>query len=167
MSPQARAAEVCGFPVVPLYRAASASLHDRIFSTNPEEIEVALASGQYIHEAVIASVYSNTTGPDVPNAIPLYKLHSVEKNGSFHHDLVGRGAVRRERQWVLVPGHHRIRVPSRSGWVRGDGRPLYRQYNPKIQDHQYSTAKPTSTPITGDANGYFYEGITGYVFAPQ
>lgn len=45
--------------------------------------------------------------------------------------------------------------------------PLYRQYNPKIQDHQYSTAKPTSTPITGDANGYFYEGITGYVFAPQ
>lgn len=161
---QARAVQVCGYPVVPLYRAASDVLSDRIFTTDANEIEAALATGQYVREAVIASVYSNTTGPSVPDAIPLYKLHSVGKTDHFI-----------TTSWSEVETAVNTDGYSYQGitaYVYADAeagcatKPLYRQYNPTTEDHQYSLTQPESTGVNGK-NGYFYEGITAHVFPPQ
>ncbi|KAI9066536.1 hypothetical protein FKP32DRAFT_1601750 [Trametes sanguinea] len=165
-SVQARAAEVCGFPVVPLYRAASDSLTDRIFTTDAQEIEAALASGQYTRDTIIASVYDASTGPSVPNAIPLYKLHSEALTDHF---ITTSWA---EVQSSVNAGYDYQGV---TAYVYPDAQsgcagtvPLYRQYNPTIQDHVFGTAKPEPTsPATGmDKDGYFDEGIAAYVFAP-
>ncbi|KAI0738624.1 hypothetical protein C8Q80DRAFT_1124751 [Daedaleopsis nitida] len=160
---EARAAEVCGFPVVPLYRAASDSLTDRIWTTDATEIEAALASGKYVREAVIAAVYSNTTGPNVPNAVPLYRLYSAGKMDHFittSWDEVESAVNTNGYSYQGITAYAYPGPEAGCGTV-----PLYRQYNPQIEDHFYSTTKPSDN-VTAE-NGYFYEGITAYVFPPQ
>ncbi|OSD01229.1 hypothetical protein PYCCODRAFT_1459876 [Trametes coccinea BRFM310] len=165
LSIEARAAEVCGFPVVPLLRAASDSLTDRIFTTDAQEIEAALASGQYTREAIIASVYDASTGPSVPNAVPLYKLNS---DALTDHFITTSWA---EVQSSVNAGYDYQGItayvyPEAQSGCAGTV-PLYRKYNPDIQDHQFDTAKPEPTSSGGaDKSGYFYEGIAAYVFAP-
>ncbi|CDO74840.1 hypothetical protein BN946_scf185022.g10 [Trametes cinnabarina] len=156
---EARAAEVCGFPVVPLYRAASDSLNDRIFTTDAEEIEAALASGQYVREAVIAYVYSPSTGPSVPNAVPLYKLYSPALTDHF---ITTSWA---EVQSSVNDGYEYQNItayvyPEAQSDCAGTV-PLYREYDPTTHDHQFTTSKPATTPPAG----YFNEGIAAYVFA--
>ena len=45
-------------------------------------------------------------------------------------------------------------------------KPLYRQYNPTTEDHQYGLTMPESTGVNGK-DGYFYEGVAAHVFPPQ
>ena len=160
---QTRAAQLCGFPVVPLYRAASDSLSDRIFTTDANEIEVALASGQYVREAVIAAVYDNTTGAGVPNAVPLYKLHSVGKTDHIITTSWAEVETLVSNNGYSYQGVTAYVYPAPQA---GCGAvPLYRKYNPKIEDHFYTLTKPDQDPSS--QNGYFYEGIAAYVFPPQ
>ena len=162
--PQVRAANACGFPVVPLYRAVSDSLSDRIFTTDASEVEAALASGVYVRSAIIATVYSNTTGPNIPDAIPLYRVYSAAKTDHFittSWDEVETAVGANGYTYQGVTAY--VYPKAECGAV-----PFYRQYNPSIEDHFYSTGKPASSnSSTTGVNGWFYEGITGYVFPPQ
>ncbi|KAI0794483.1 hypothetical protein C8Q74DRAFT_1193796, partial [Fomes fomentarius] len=157
----------CGFPVVPLYRVASDSLNDRIFTTDASEIEAALVSGQYVREIVLASVYSNTTGPNVPNAVPLYRLHSAAKTDHFLTTSFEEVQSAVNNDGYAYQGITAYVYPAPQDGC-ADTIPLYRQYNPKIVDHQYSPTQHDFDPSTGmNSAGYYYEGITGYVFPPQ
>ncbi|TFK79207.1 hypothetical protein K466DRAFT_570374 [Polyporus arcularius HHB13444] len=146
---EARAVNACGYPVVPLYRAVSDSLSDRIFTTDASEVEAALASKKYVRSAILAAVYSNTTGSSVPGAIPLYRLYSAAKTDHF-----------------ITTSWDEVETAVGGNGYEYQG--ITAQYNPSIEDHFYSTTKPESAKSsTTGVDGWFYEGITGYVFPPQ
>ncbi len=161
---KARAVNACGYPVVPLYRAVSDSLSDRIFTTDASEVEAALASKKYVRSAILAAVYSNTTGSSVPGAIPLYRLYSAAKTDHFittSWDEVETAVGGNGYEYQGITAY--VYPEAECGAV-----PFYRQYNPSIEDHFYSTTKPESAKSsTTGVDGWFYEGITGYVFPPQ
>ncbi|RDX51294.1 hypothetical protein OH76DRAFT_1417352 [Lentinus brumalis] len=161
---EARAVNACGYAVVPLYRAVSDSLSDRIFTTDASEVEAALASKTYVRSAILAAVYSNTTGSSVPGAVPLYRLYSAAKTDHFittSWDEVETAVGGNGYEYQGITAY--VYPEAECGAV-----PFYRQYNPSIEDHFYSTTKPESAKSsTTGVDGWFYEGITGYVFPPQ
>ena len=161
---QVRAAEVCGFPTIPLYRVVSDSISDRIFTTDATEVEHALETGVYVRQSVLAYIYSNTTGPNIPDAIPLYRVYSAAKTDHFittSWDEVETAVGANGYTYQGVTAY--VYPKAECGAV-----PFYRQYSPSIEDHFYSTKKPASSnSSTTGVNGWFYEGITGYVFPPQ
>lgn len=119
-----------------------------------------------MREAVIAAVYSNTTGPSVPNAIPLYRLYSV---GQSDHILTASWDEVENAVNTMGYSYQGITAYVYPEPEAGCGAvPLYREYNPQLEDHWYGLTK-LQTNGSGNAavNGYFYEGITAYVFPPQ
>ncbi|KAI0794576.1 hypothetical protein C8Q74DRAFT_1194705, partial [Fomes fomentarius] len=152
---------------VPLYKASSDTLSDHLVTTSASEIEAALASGDYIRANVIASVYSNATGPYVPNTVPLYKLF----NAAQHDHLLTASAeemqdVVKNRGYSYQGITAYIHPAAQAGCT--EMVPLYRLYNPTFQEHTYELTKPSTNSSTGiTPEGYFYEGITGYVFPPD
>ncbi len=159
----ARAADVCGFPVVPLY---SNHLNDHIFSTDAVEIKAMLADWRYIRTYIIASVYSNTTGLEIPNAIPLYKLHSYEMTDHLLTTSFDEVQSAVNKHGYIYQGITAYVYPEpQVGCV--ETVPLYTMYNTSSVGHIYSLSKLNANSSTGrDPDGYLYQGIMGYVFAP-
>ncbi|RDX52577.1 hypothetical protein OH76DRAFT_1345054, partial [Lentinus brumalis] len=153
-----RAAEACGFATVPLYVVVSGSLTDRIYTTDATEVERALEGGAYLHENVLANVYSNSTGPRVPNAVPLYRLWSASKTDHFvttSWDEVQSAVDSNGYEYQGVIGY------AYRGHQCGDGA-FYRMFRPDIEVHYYTLN--SSEIQTATSKGYMYEGITAYVF---
>ncbi|KAI9066537.1 hypothetical protein FKP32DRAFT_1673864 [Trametes sanguinea] len=165
---EARSAEACGFPIVPLYRVTSDLMTDHIFTTDPQEVEDALASGQWTGSEIIGAVYDPSTGPNVPDVIPLYGMNNVVLTDHFLttsmnevQESMNLGYVYQGIIAYVYPDAQCECAPTI---------PLYRRYNPTILEHDYGTAAPEPTsPSTGeDPEGYVREGITGYIFnAPE
>ena len=66
-----------------MYHVIGNNYADRIFTTDPTVVENALSSGAYFSSDVLAYVYSNTTGWNVPNAVPPYGLDNVPETDHY------------------------------------------------------------------------------------
>ncbi|TFK80683.1 hypothetical protein K466DRAFT_569499 [Polyporus arcularius HHB13444] len=162
---ETRAAEICGFPTVPLYQAVSDSISDRIFTTDATEVEHALESGVYVRQAVLAYVYSNTTGPNVPGAVPFYRLGSAAKTDHFvttSWDEVESAVATNGYEYQGIVGYVYTEPSAESGCPGTVG--FYRTVNPQLEDHYYTTDAATATSVA--KSGYLNQGIVAYVFPP-
>ena len=160
---QGRAAEACGFPTTPLYVAVSGSITDRLYTTDASEVEQALESGVYSHEAVQAYIYSNTTGRNVPSAVPFYRLWSAAKTDHYVttswdevEDAVGANGY----EYQGIVGYVYADTSSETGCPGTVA--LYRAFRPDIEVHYYTTI--ASHVTDAESKGYIDQGIAAYVF---
>ena len=65
-------------------QAVSDTLSDRLFSTDAGEIERTLANKAYVRSGVLGYVFSNDTGPHVPNAVPFFRDRKSTRLNSSH-----------------------------------------------------------------------------------
>ncbi|RPD53359.1 hypothetical protein L226DRAFT_617470 [Lentinus tigrinus ALCF2SS1-7] len=160
---EARAAEACGFPTIPLYRVVSDSISDRIFTTDASEVEHALESGVYVRQAVLAYIYSNTTGPNVPNAVPYYRLGSAAKTDHFittSWDEVESAVATNGYEYEGTVGYVYADTSAETGCPGTVG--FWRTFDPQLEDHFYTTNASEANAVA--SNGYLNQGISAYVF---
>ncbi len=141
----------------------SGSLTDRIYTTDATEVERALEGGAYLHENVLANVYSNSTGPRVPNAVPLYRLWSASKTDHFvttSWDEVQSAVDSNGYEYQGVIGYAYADTSAETGCA--GTKAFYRMFRPDIEVHYYTLN--SSEIQTATSKGYMYEGITAYVF---
>ena len=159
-----RSAEACGFPTIPLYQAVSDSISDRIFTTDASEVEHALESGVYVRQAVLAYVYSNTTGPNVPNAVPFYRLGSSAKSDHYvttSWDEVESAVATNGYEYEGIIGYVYADTSAETG-CKGTVA-FWRTVNTKLEDHFYTTDVTERDKVLAH-NGYLDEGVAGYVY---
>ena len=113
---------------------------DHIWTTDATEAEDALETGRYTVDHVQAYIYSNTTGPSVPNAIPLYRIYNAP--GTDHYITTSWTEV---EDAVRQDGYEYQGI---TGYVYGQAQadcagtiPLYRTFNPAKTDHYYTTVQ--------------------------
>ena len=155
---------MCGYPTVPLYHVIGNNYTDRIFTTDPTVVENALDSGAYFSSNVLAYVYSNTTGWNVPNAVPLYGLDNVPETDHYLttswsevESAVSSDGV--EYQGVIAYVYNELPADC-AGAV-----PFYRTYNPQLTVHFYTPSYADEMRVVND-DGYQNEGIAAYLFPP-
>ncbi|KAI0695055.1 hypothetical protein C8T65DRAFT_666024 [Cerioporus squamosus] len=160
---ETRAAEICGFPTVPLYRVVSDSISDRIFTTDATEVEHALESGVYVRQAVLGYIYSNTTGPNVPRAVPFHRLGSAARTDHFvttSWDEVESAVATNGYEYQGVIGYVYADTSAETGCPGTVA--FHRTFNPQLEDHYYTTDAAEIKTVAAD--GYLDEGIAAYVF---
>ncbi|RPD61989.1 hypothetical protein L226DRAFT_571372 [Lentinus tigrinus ALCF2SS1-7] len=160
---ESRAAEACGYPVIPLYVAVSGSITDRLYTTDASEAERALESGVYSHQSVLVYIYSNTTGPDVPDAVPFYRLWSSTKTDHYvtaSWDEVESAVTTNGYEYQGVVGYTYADTSAETGCPGTVA--LHRAFNPDIEAHYYTTNATAAENAL--SQGYFDQGIAAYVF---
>ncbi|KAI0695054.1 hypothetical protein C8T65DRAFT_698827 [Cerioporus squamosus] len=160
---ETRAAEICGFPTIPLYQAVSDSISDRIFTTDASEVEHALESGVYVRQAVLAYIYSNTTGPNVPNAVPFYRLGSAAKTDHYvttSWTEVESAVATNGYEYQGIVGYVYADTSAETGCPGTVA--FYRTFNPQLEDHFYTTSATVAMNLS--SNGYLDQGIAAYIF---
>ena len=160
---QVRAAEVCGFPTIPLYRVVSDSISDRIFTTDATEVEHALETGVYVRQSVLAYIYSNTTGPNVPNAVPFYRLGSSAKTDHFittSWDEVQSAVETNGYDYQGIIGYVYADASAQSGCPGTVT--FYRTFNVQLEDHFYTTSAAEANAVGGSRD--INQGIAASVF---
>lgn len=127
----------------------------------------ALTSGQYLlsREHVLASVFSNTIGMNIPHTTPLYKLYNAVQNDRFLTTSVEEMQDAMKNRGYEDQGITAYIYPDAQASC-AEMVPLYRLYNSAIPDHNYVLTKPSTNSSGMTTEGYVYEGITGYVFPP-
>ncbi|TFK80682.1 hypothetical protein K466DRAFT_569498 [Polyporus arcularius HHB13444] len=160
-----RAAEACGFPTIPLYRVVSDSISDRIFTTDASEVEHALESGVYVRQAVLAYVYSNTTGPNVPGAVPFFRLGSAANTDHYittSWDEVDSAVASNGYEYQGIVGYVFADTSAATGCPGTVA--FHRSFNPQLEDHFFTTNVSEAAILAGE--GYLDQGIAAYVFPP-
>ena len=118
-----------------------------------------------MRSAVLGYVFSNDTGPHVPNAIPFVRLYSAPKTDHYLttswdevETAVGTGGYAYEG----IVGYVFASTSAESGCPGTV--PFNRAYNPANPEHFFST---NSVAQIVKNQGYIDEGIAAYLFPPQ
>lgn len=140
---------------VPLYRLASRTTGDHLYTTSAPERNQAEKQG-YVSEGEVGNVFASPT----PGTVPLYRLLSTQKGGG--HFMTTSAA---ERDNAVSKLHYRPEgVSAYVSPKQAPGSiPLYRLMNPRNGDHFY-TATPAEREEVIRKDGFHDEGIAGYIW---
>ncbi len=146
--------------VEPLYRLYNPRSGEHFYTIDPAEVN-ALLHDSYVSEGTEGRVWNT----QVSGSVPFYRLLLAPVGGPVRH-MYTTSVVERN---VLIANGWKLEYGPGGGPGAGyvynsqapQTVPLYRWYNPKINDHLFTLSSASLT-----SNGYYAEGIAAYVVQP-
>jgi len=148
---------------VKFYRLYNSKVDDHFYTTNKAEADKATKSYGYKLEGIACYVYATDSKPYSVGKAKLYRLYRP----STQHHLYTTDD--KEAEYARMHyGYKREGVacrvyPSNEKDIN-DTIAFYRLYNPKVDDHFYTTNKSEANYAVSHY-GYTYEGVACYVYA--